>query len=178
MTGMGMSVSIIGDDRGVQKMLMVLDTALNPLAIAGFLGAEVTPYLALRAKSRFADEGDDVVGAWAPLRESTKNFRRTGRLEGLWSVGDEHPINVRTHELENYITSGIGNVIPSPAGTVLQYPSPRTVNKGLREKVKTAQQGRGQPHIVRRPVLGLNERDLAFVLTALAFHIKKVGKRP
>lgn len=175
---MGMSIQIIGDDSGVQKMLNLLDTALNPLAIAGFLGAEISPYLALRATQRFASEGDDVSGKWAPLRESTKRFRSAGRMEGLWSVGDEHPINVRTHELENYITSGIGNVIPSPVGTVLQYPSPRNTTRTLREKVKTAQQGKERPHRTpRRPVLGLNERDLGFVLTALAFHVKRGGKR-
>jgi hypothetical protein len=175
-SGMGIGISIIGDDTGVQRMLNVLDTALNPIAIAGFLGAEVTPYLALRAKARFGGEGDDVSGKWAPLSAATQRFREEGSQQGLWNVGAEHPINVRTHEMEDYVTSGVAYVVPTPMGSILQYPNPGNPSRSLREKLKTAQQGRTHPRTVKRPVLGLNERDLSFVLVALAFHVKRGGR--
>jgi hypothetical protein len=170
----GLSVEIIGDVEGVQHMLEVLDTALNPLAISEFLGATVAPYLQTRAKARFANEGDDVVGGWVPLSEATQQFRERGREEGLWSVGDAHPINVRTHELENYITSGLGDTVPTPSGATLVYPRP-TSRKTIRDKMKTAQSGKSDPNTPARPVIGLNESDMTFVLLSLASHIKKVG---
>jgi|KBSMisStaDraftv2_1062788.scaffolds.fasta_scaffold593758_2 hypothetical protein len=169
----GMSIQLIGDVAGVQKMFEHLDSALNPIAIAAFLGAEITPYLQARAKARFSGEGDDVVGGWRPLSAVTENFRATGRAQGMWAVGDAHPINVRTHQLEQYITSGIGNVSPTPSGAILQYPNPSRVTRTLREKIKTAQQGKAQPRTPPRPVLGVNERDMTFLLLSLASHIKK-----
>jgi hypothetical protein len=42
----------------------------------------------------------------------------------------------------------------------------------LAEKVKTAQQGKDNPRTVPRPVLGMNEVDLAFVLEGLSFFIQ------
>lgn len=170
----GVGISIIGNAKGVEAHLLALDTALNPLAIAALLGAEVTPYLATRAKARFAEEGDDVTGKWAPLSEATQNIRAAGAQQGLWSVGPAHPINVRTHEMENYVTSGLGELLPTAYGAVLQYPRPQR-SADLQKKMKTAQQGDGG-RTPRRPVIGLNERDMTFVLTALAFHIQKVGK--
>src|SRR6478735_10713497 len=162
----GMSVQLIGDAAGVQAMLEHLDTALNPVAIASFLGAEISPYLGRRAKARFSNEGDDVVGGWRPLSAATQNIRAVGRSQGLWAVGDAHPINVRTHRLEEYVTSGIGNVTPNPAGAILQYPNPARANRETREKMKTAQQGRS--NTPPRPVLAVNERDMTFLLLALA----------
>ncbi len=170
----GIGISIIGDDKGVQAQLLALDTALNPLAVAALLGAEVTPYLAMRAKGRFAEEGDDVTGKWAPLSEATQNIRAAGAQQGMWNVGPAHPINVRTHEMENYVTSGLGDLLPTAYGAVLRYPRPQR-SAELQKKMKTAQMGDGG-RTPKRPVIGLNERDLTFVLTALAFHIQKVGK--
>lgn len=176
-SGQGMSIQLIGDVAGVQRMISHLDTALNPVAIATFLGGVVAPYLGERAESRFSNEGDDVVGRWAPLQASTEMFREQGRNQGLWGVGDAHPINVRTHELELYITSGVGNTTPTPSGAILQYPNPSAgSSRSLREKMKTAQQGRQKPRTVPRPVIGLNERDMTFVLMALATSIQKAGR--
>lgn len=172
-TRQGMSISLIGDVHGVQRMMEHLDTALNPVAIAGFLGAKVMPYLTARAQNRFSNEGDDVVGGWRPLSAATENFRSTGRAQGMWAVGDAHPINVRTHELERYVTSGTGVVAPNPSGAILQYPNPSNVRTPeLREKLRTAARGKAQPNTPPRPVLGVNERDMAFLLLSLASHIK------
>lgn len=164
-------IAIIGDDRGVQAMLKHLDTSLDPLAIAGMLGAKVGPYLRERAKARFTGEGDDVTGAWQPLAVATHGFRAAGRAQGLWSVGDANPINVRTHELENYITQGNGFAYPHTTGATLQFPKP-SGKSSIREKMKTAQQGKAFPRTPPRPVIGMNDRDVLFVISTLAFHVK------
>lgn len=173
----GVDVEFIGDDSGVQYMLHKADTAFNSVALVTFLTTEVQPYLQQRAKSRFANEGDDVVGRWVPLRDATQSIREAGRNQGLWTVGDDHPINVRTHEMENYVTSGQGNVFPvGIGGATMQYPRP-SGKKSIRDKMRTAQKGGMAPNsghqTVPRPVIGLNEQDLMFVLTALSYHFAR-----
>lgn len=165
----GISISIIGNDAGVQRMLFALDTALNPVAIAGFLGAQVDPWLRQRARARFADEGDDAVGKWAPLKESTQDIR------SQLGYGPSHPINVRTQELENYITNGPNRIDVAPWGASLTFPNGNTPGD-LKEKVEIAQIGGGEYNTVPRPVLGLSGADLTFVLGALAEHIQTVGR--
>lgn len=164
----GMSISIIGNDAGVQAMLHAVDTALNPVAIAGFLGAEVDPYLRGRARDRFAQEGDDAVGGWAPLREATQDIR------AQMGYGPAHPINVRTGELERYITGSPNRITVAPWGAALNFPGNPPAGE-LHDKLLIAQIGGGERNTVPRPVLGLSETDLAWVLTALAFHVQTVG---
>lgn len=168
MVGSGVAISIIGDDAGVQAMLHAVDTALNPVAIAGFLGGTVDPFLRGRARERFASEGDDAVGKWAPLRESTQDIR------AQLGYGPAHPINVRTGELEDYITGGPNRLTVAPWGAALNFPNGNTAGD-LLSKVEIAQVGGGERNVVPRPVLGLSEVDLAFVLSALASHVETAG---
>ena len=148
-------------------MLNGLDTALNPVAIAGFLGAVVDPYLRKRAQARFTSEGDDVVGGWAELKEATQNIRSD------LGYGAAHPINKRTGELEDYIVNSPNSLNIHPWGASLTLPGNAPVGE-LADKVRRAQQG--DVRQVPRPVLGMNERDLAFVLLALASNIRKVSR--
>lgn len=163
------AISVVGEDEGVERMLQVLDTALSPTAIAGFLGFEVGPYLERRARARFAGEGDDAVGQWAPLKPATVEVRETA------GYGGEHPINRRTDELMNYITGSGGDASPEVYGASLIFPGKPPMGD-LEDKVSIAQQGGGEYNTVPRPVLGLSEADLIFVLSALAFHIEGTGK--
>ncbi len=155
------------DDRGVQKLLRRMDTALDPTAIAAFMGAVIHPYIQKRAKGRFASEGDDVSGKWDPLKEATNSFR----IHSQPSYPPEHPINARTGELERYITQSNPYISPTPAGAVYRYPGAPAKGE-LRTKVETAQIGKPDPNTRPRPVLGMNENDLAFVVTALATYIQ------
>jgi hypothetical protein len=167
----GIDIRIIGDDKGVARLLRRVSTAVSPPAMAAMLTGVVAPYLSERAEARFANEGDDVVGRWAPLLPATQAARASGRANQQWTVGDAHPINQRTHELHDYITGGHDPAYPHSLGATLAFPqiSP-TSRRGIVEKMKTAQLGKHDT--VPRPVLGLNEQDLGFVLTAIAFHIK------
>lgn len=168
MAGPGIAIQISGNTQGVERMLEVLDTALNPFAIAEFLGVVVGPYLKERARARFASEGDDVVGKWAPLKDSTITIRES---QG-YGPG---PINSRTGELEEFITGPGNSVQVHPWGATLTFPGTSPIGE-MEEKLRTAQQGKDYPSTVPRPVLGVNEADLVFVLTALATHIEDNGR--
>lgn len=160
---------IVGNERGVQAMLERLDSALSPVGLAAFLNLGVGPWVKQRAADRFASEGDDVSGKWAPLQESTIEIREHAGFEGA------HPINKRTGELEAYITEGQIGITAGPGFASMRYPDNPPATKSLKQKVETAQRGRSNPNTVARPILGLNERDLAQVVTMLAFHVQGTG---
>lgn len=131
----------------------------SPNGMMSFLHTVIGPYLSKRAGERFASEGDDVTGPWAPLKEATIRIRET---EGF-AAG---PINRRTGELENWVVQGGWNAYPTGFGASMRYPG-REPSGELRRKVETAQKGRVYPSTEPRPVLGVNEADLLFTLTAL-----------
>jgi hypothetical protein len=152
----------------VDHMLMRLDTALSPIAIGTFLGETIDPYIRSRAEQRFQNEGDDVVGKWMPLASSTQEIRA-----GL-GYGSEHPINHRTGELERYITGSRHDVTLLPDGAMLTMPG-EPASGELATKVETAQfgdpGGGGRFKTPPRPVMGVNEKDLAFVVTAIELYL-------
>ena len=155
------TIQIIGDNRSVEFMLTNMEATLNPISIRGFLQVAVDPWIRSRAKTRFANEGDDVSDRWFPLRKATQQFREAA------GYGGAGPINVRTGELEEYITGTPGGVRLNGLGATLT--SPGTPPKGdLREKVETAQAGKYFPLTPPRPVMGVNEADLTFVLAELS----------
>ena len=167
MTGF-MDISIVGNERGVQRMLSRLDSAFSPVGLTLFMHGSVEPWLERRARDRFATEGDDVTGKWKPLAQTTQEFREHA------GHGASHPINRRTGELEAYITGTKALVsYPGPAITTLTYPGNPPSGPMLKRKVTTAQKGHVGPKTPPRPVLGVNERDLAYVMTQLAFFIQK-----
>lgn len=167
-SGQYIDIDITGDTEYVDKMLARLDQKIGPQGLTAFLSVTVYPYLLDRAKERFQSEGDDVVGKWTPLAPQTQIIRQS------MGYGGSHPINRRTSELEDYITQGrvAAAVQATPDGAFLKHPASAPSGR-LKSKVKTAQMGdpkfgRGTPP---RPVLGMNERDLGFVMAAMAFYV-------
>lgn len=163
------SISI--EAESVIAVLRSLDSALSPEGMAAFLGLEVAPYLAERAKRRFADEGDDASGKWAPLLPATQAIRAASPE---WPVGPDHPINRRTGELEDWVTGGSFAAMPHALGATLRYPGTPPSGE-LARKVETAQRGRNRT--VPRPVLSVSEADLVFVVTRLAFKFARGAQR-
>jgi hypothetical protein len=159
---------IVGDRNGVQAMLARLDATLSPMGLSFFLKGTIGPWLRKRAADRFTSEGDDVTGKWAPLQPATQEIR----ARGDWPIGAGSPINKRTGELENYIIGSDSLVVPHTLGATLTFPGRKTTKRSVVQKMETAQKGRANPRTVPRPVLGMNERDLAYVVTMLAFHVK------
>lgn len=151
------------DTRSVEHMLMRLDSAISPVGLVAFLGGTVDPYLRQRASERFANEGDDVTGKWAPLSQATQSIRQQ------MGYGGAHPINVRTGEMEDYITDSPNNLAAHPWGASLTLPGNEPQGE-LLKKVRGAQQGENQAP--PRPVIGMNERDLAYVLLALYNYVQ------
>jgi len=151
-----------GNSQQVEAMLDHLDRALDPTMIGGrFLATTVNPYIRMRARNRFASEGDDAVGGrWTPLKAATENFRTQA------GYGGAHPINRRTGELEAYITSSPLDIRIEPAiGATLVMPGNPPSNSELRKKVATAQ--KGDSRTAARPVMAVDATDLGFVLTGL-----------
>lgn len=165
---LNMSFFIDVDD--VQDVLDSLDTAHSPVALAAFFQGVIGPYLQERAKARFRNEGDDVSGPWAPLSSTTEAFRESGGFP------PDHPINHRTGRLEYYITgTKVGAAPTSTGGALLTFPAnpPRGATA---EKVKTAQYGKLRPNTPPRPVLGINEKDIAFTTMALHHYIETAAR--
>ena len=168
----GMSISVVGNDAGVQRMLEALDTALNPIAVAGFLGAVVDPYIRGRAADRFASEGDGASGQWAPLSPATQEIR------DQMGYGASHPINRREGELEEFITQRKGGTTVAPYGASIRFPASSPGGE-LRDKFEHAQAGGvsdSGKSFPARPVLAMDESDLTFVMLSLAEHIERTGK--
>lgn len=163
-------VIIIGVDHGVQAMMLRMEAALSPVSVGGFLEATVDPYIQGRAKARFASEGDDVSGKWLPLQEVTQKIRADS------GFGAAHPINVRTGELEQYITGTPGGVVPNAAGATLTSPGSAPTGE-LLKKVQTAQAGQNSPNTAPRPVMGVNATDLSVILADLSkFIVTRVAR--
>lgn len=160
-------IEITGDSTPVDVLLSRVEAVLSIPGTQVWLTNEVLPYIKQRASSRFSNEGDDVSGRWPQLSATTIEIRES---QGFGSG----PINVRTGELERYITGSPGVV----NGRVLTYPdhSPGSGTDGyLEAKIMTAQEGRANPRTPPRPVLGLNENDLAFAVASLATFIASAG---
>ena len=148
------------DDSDVQKMLARFDAVLIPTNLAQFLRYVADPWFTGRAISRFRNEGDDVSGAWAPLKPYTVQQRESAGFPG------EHPINHRTGEMERYIAQGSRTFMVAATQATMRMPG--RGNASFNQKLKVAQQGAAYPRTVARPVIGMNERDLAVMLHALS----------
>ncbi len=174
MTTVTMDVVMLGDGAGVTLMLNHLDAVFSPVGMQSFLEASVTPYLQKRAHARFSAEGDDASGKWAPLKPTTVKIREAGVVSGdFFGISGSHPINVRTHDMEQYITQGTGDITHEGTGnTSLHYPH-KSPPGALKTKVRRAQVGGG--NTVPRPVLAVNATDMFAIMSYLAYFIQGYG---
>lgn len=160
----GVGVEVHVDSASVELLLTRLETALSPLGLGVYMEG-VDEYLRGRIRSRFASEGDDVSGPWAALKEATVTMREEAGYPG------DHPINRRTGEMYDYLTSGPARITLSSMGASYQLPSGGSAL--AQEKVAVAQRGSAGPPTVPRPVLGMNEKDLAVLLTMFGGHLNE-----
>lgn len=157
------------DTSDVEDMLFDVMAALGPAGLSSFMALRMTPWLQHRAEDRFVEEGDDASGRWGPLMASTIERRERA------GYGGAHPINVRTGEMEAFITGAIGQAISTPEGVTLVYPSEEPDGK-LYDKVLYAQEGRGGNHQgTPRPVLAIGETDVLEMQTALMLFIQEAA---
>lgn len=167
---------IAGDKNSVRNMLDHLDSCFSAQGMTEFFGTAVVPYLRMRAGERFAQEGDNASGKWAPLAPATIDYREAGIASGEFrGISGAHPINRRSGSMEEYITQGVGEVITEGRSSSILYYPKRTVpaRNTLSKKVRYAQTG--QPNGKARPVLSVDATDLAAVTTKLAYFLEGKG---
>jgi len=153
MTSPGFGIEFDLEDENVIQNLKLVTERVGP-GLQQFMQGDLADYLKNRAQNRFANEGDDAVGGgWAPLKASTE-VRRASK-----GYPPSHPINVRSGDLRDYITTDSGNVSGGLAEWVLTWPGPPPSSE-LHEKTQTAQIGKTFPSTVPRPVIGLGTTDV------------------
>jgi hypothetical protein len=103
MTSPGRNIEIIVDASEVTRTLDILDRRLQ-VEVGDWMRGDLHDYLVQRASDRFANEGDDASGPWAPLSNATEAIRASRGFPPA------HPINVRTHDLQRFILGSSGNV--------------------------------------------------------------------
>jgi hypothetical protein len=153
-------VDISLEESQLRRLFAVLASNLMYINLEDFLADEVSPYLRRRIADRFIAEGDDVVGQWTPLAPTTERIRQSKGFPPA------HPINARTHDMEDWLVMTPGDVKISSTEAVLTHPGP--TNDGLmNDKMKAAQQGLTYPQTPPRPVIGVNQIDHDFIQSAL-----------
>ena len=157
-------LQILVEEKDLVAKMEKLENILSAPSVATFLGEVIDPYIRKRASDRFKSEGDDVVGKWLPLATTTQDIR------AQLGYGPAHPINHRTGQLERFIVDSPERITMHSLGATLVSPGNPPTSK-LKSKISTAQAGKGRTPA--RPVIGINERDLAFTMTALHHFVTK-----
>lgn len=154
------------DEDTATRAITAIEYSLDGVGLAQFMRRDVEPYFRARARSRFANEGDDVVGKWAPLHPATEEYRDE---QGF---GSAHPINIRTEELFKKVTQGLNEIRVGGDGATFVMPGSSGQSRYFKQKLRTAQIGKpNNPKTVPRPVLGMGANDLIHVLERLALHV-------
>jgi hypothetical protein len=144
-------------------MLLKMQIKLQAAGLEMFMQNTVVPWLKIRAAKRFTSEGDDASGKWTPLKKATEGFRTR---QGFPAA---HPINVRTLQMFDFITSANGSMTGGSGYASLNWPGSSGRAKKIDEKIRTAQGLK--PGVVARPVLGLSQRDDIFIAGRLLTHL-------
>lgn len=154
--------SVEFDDTELRAVFQNIEEMLSPAGAVEFLQGSVVPHLQRRASDRFAAQGDDVSGSWAPLAPATWAWRTALGYEPFG------PINVREGELERYVTGGSGAFSTTGQDeVVMDYPG-GSPGGSLRDSLEGAQYGqKGSPGQPPRPVLAVGQQDAEMVLGAL-----------
>jgi hypothetical protein len=163
------SIEMQGNDLEVLAMIAAVEKALDPVSVGEWLLTEFDPFLSQRAAYRFAEQGDDASGSWPELADYTVY----DRINLGYGAG---PIQVRTQDLEDYITETPGDIFITQAGARMVFPgSGATQANKLKYKVGSAQKGNVRTGAPPRPVLAANEVDLEYFLTQFSEHIIATG---
>lgn len=152
------------DRAGATAVVAELMHRLEAQELVDFLRQKIEPYVKLRIEGRFVGEGDDVTGAWDPLKVATRLIRASHGFP------PDHPINVRTSRMKDFLLISPADIKVQGPEVELTHPGP-TGDRSLNEKIKTAQFGSTSPNTQPRPVLGFNENDLLFITSELAAYL-------
>lgn len=160
------SITFEVDAKDVNARLAKFQDNTEAPRLPHFIQDDLAAFLQLRAEERFKNEGDDAVGAWAPLSAATENIRAS---KGFSSA---HPINKRTGDLERFVTGSRGKLTSEGGGFGITFPDDPP-SGDLSQKMITAQIGRPNPRSPARPVVGLSQVDEEGIMDLLSEYITK-----
>lgn len=158
----GFELTVAFDTLHLQHTVQTLWDRLE-FGVPNWMRDDLVDHLQQRARGRFAGQGDDASGPWAPLKPATEAIRAS---LGYSPAG---PINIRTHDLYNYIVSDGGTVNYS-GGWTMTWPD-RPGDQETLDKLQTAQRGKPSPNTIDRPVVALGVTDYNDILDSLAAFI-------
>lgn len=165
------ATEIWADASSAIHMAELVRLKLAPGPLAGFLQGVVEPHLKDETDATFGKEASPAGDPWAPLAPSTiQNRLDEGYLSG--------PIQYRSGELFNFFQDAGSDILATPAGTQMDWPSKSGIDAGsgrLKYKVGSAQRGNKRTGAPPRPIMGLTIHDLEFVTMGLLEYI--VGVR-
>lgn len=94
---MRVTVKVIEEE--VTRIVALVEQAVQPTALANILDGDVHDYVVRDIQLRFAYEGDSASGNWKPLADATQDIR------AQLGYPSESPINRRTGDMEDYVTT-------------------------------------------------------------------------
>ncbi len=157
------------DTSSVDRMLDQLALAISPPSLMTWLQSDVSDKFSDDVSNRFVTEGDAKSGFWKELADPTNDIRIA------LGFAPESPINERTGELKHFVQTG-REYLMGPGSATMKIPGdpPDPITA---QKLATAQQGTLKNPIDQfgatdaRPVLAVDETDLAQIMGMLAQHI-------
>lgn len=162
---MSFNIQITTDSSSANAVFALLIARVSTPGISAFMAAIVDPFIRNRIDQRFSMEGDDVTGHWHPLTAATEHFRSTKGFP------PDHPINVRTSTMRNFLTGTPGDIRPTGPWVTYTHPPPGGTYGLTDLKIETAQRGKARPLTPPRPVIGVNQNDLLFITSELAAYL-------
>lgn len=157
-------IDITVDAAQTQRIFTGLARNLLNQNIEDWLRDEIDPYIRGRIERRFANQGDDVVGAWLPLAPATE------RIRAAKGFPPSYPINERTHYMRDWLVGYEGDVTATAVDVTLTHPA-QAAAPLTQQKIATAQGGKSYPQTPPRPVIGVNRVDNDFIHNALIQHL-------
>lgn len=160
-------------DEIIIEQLRELEFVFSKEFMAWFLGVEITQYLQQRATTRFSREGKQAgEKPWRPLAQATREERI------LMGYNGAHPINVRTGDMEDWVTNADSHVFGMTGDMTLEWPGSMPEGE-LYDKIQTAQMGKKDNqyggYTPPRPVIRFSEVDFAHLMANLALQMKPGG---
>lgn len=147
-------------DVDATSVLLMLSRANEGVSMAHIAQAfdddgPVVEMLHRQVAERFADEGDNASGKWAPLSPATLDIK-----ERLGYGGN--PANVRTGRMREWLLNDGGDLDMMGDGMFFTYPG--DVPGGMADRFETAQFGSAETGAPPRPVIAADGDDLMSIM--------------
>lgn len=167
-TGYGAQIQIDVDSFPVDQLVEAVNTAVSGPSLRAFLYGSAHDHFEHEIVQRFAYEGDRKSGPWEPLHDATIDIRHALGVPG------PGPINIRDQGLFDFVTSS-RTTIAGDFWAQMDLPG-RPPDSVTEDKLRTAQRGSnnnplGYGPTSPRPVLAVDESDMAALLIRLETHI-------